>query len=113
MFMLSAGGWLGDVSGRHVILVTGIVIGCGPLDKSRPGRWSGKHLVRRTVSYPWGGSRRPLRLDCGRRPFHQPSAIPDRLIGRLQPTLVLDTRTEGKRRIPALALPGRDRRSLS
>jgi hypothetical protein len=93
-------------------LVAGVAPSCASMDKQCPGRLSRGILARRTVIEPWGGSRRPLFSDCGRRSNHQPHAIPDRLIGRLQPTLALRTRMGGVRRFVAQALPGHCRKGI-
>jgi hypothetical protein len=99
-------------SASPIILVAAVALGCAAMDKQPPGRLSRVSFARWTVVNPWGGSRRPLYLDCGQRAIHLPNAIPDRLIGRLPPTLALRTRMGGARRIPAHALPGRCARSL-
>ena len=77
------------------------------MDKPRPGSWNGQTLGRRTVLKPWNDVSRSLILDCGRRPSYLPAVIPDRLMERLQPTPVFNTRMEDGRRIARSALPGR------
>ena len=105
--------------GAPVTVVTdnlNLVAGVAPLlvtmDTCCPSWMSQGIIDRNTAIEPWGGVSRPLFSDCGFRPNHQPVVIPDRLIGRFQPTLALRTRMGGARRILARVQPGQHKRSL-
>ena len=94
------------------ILVAGVAPLPAAMDKCCPSWMSQGIIDRNTVVDAWGDVSRPLFLDCGFRPNHQPIAIPDRLIGRLPPTLALRTRMGGARRFLARIQPGQHSKSL-
>lgn len=97
---------------RQVTLVAGVAPFSATMDTCCPSWMSQGIIDRNTAIEPWGGVSRPLFLDCGFRPNHQPVVIPDRLIGRFQPTLALRTRMGGARRILARVQPGQHSRRL-